>query len=193
MTLITKMKMTLTADVKTTHIFNSHGQPFLIGQHLLSGNNLHWFIGKPQNRTGALGYLVNLNIKTIDTMQLATVQQEDFNDYSLWHQRLSHPSSQTMQHASCTTDDFGDVAVPIKPPICSDCHIGKMPWSFPPSDKWFESPLGMIHCNLVKFPVESYYRHKSCLTIINDYSGYGTICLLHTKLDTPHTFSAWVI
>ena len=70
--LTTKLKMTLTADAKTTCIFDSHGQPFLIGQRLLSGNNLHWFVGKPHNRTGALGYLVNLNIKSVDTVQLAT-------------------------------------------------------------------------------------------------------------------------
>ena len=128
--------MTLTADAKTTHIFNSHGQPFLIGQHLLSGNNLHWFIGKPYNRIGALGYLVNLNIKTVDTVQLATVRQESFNDFDLWHQHLGHRSPQTMRHASCATDGFGDVAIQNKPPICSDCQIGKMPTqSFPPSDK----------------------------------------------------------
>ena len=70
--LTTKLKMTLTADVKTTHIFDSHGQLFLIGQCLLSGNNLHWFIGKPHNRAGALGYLVNLNIQTVETVQLTT-------------------------------------------------------------------------------------------------------------------------
>ena len=70
--LTTKLKMTLTADAKTTHIFDSHGQPFLIGQRLLSGNNLHWFVGKPHNRTGALGYLVNLNIKNVDAVQIET-------------------------------------------------------------------------------------------------------------------------
>ena len=64
--------MTLTADTKTTRIFDSHGKPFLIGQRLPSGNNLHWFIGKPHNRVGALGYLVNLNIQTVETVQLAT-------------------------------------------------------------------------------------------------------------------------
>ena len=134
--LTTRLKMTLTADAKTTRIFNSHGQPFLTGQCLLSGNNLHWVIGKPHNRTGALGYLVNLNIKSVDTVQLATDRQEDFNDFDLWHQRLGHPSPQTMWHASRTTDGFGNVVIPNRPPICSDCQIGKMPTrSFPPSDK----------------------------------------------------------
>ena len=134
--LTTKLKMTLTADMKTTRIFDSHRQPFLTGQRLLSGNNLHWFIGKPHNRTGALGYLVNLNIKHVNTVQLATDRQKDFNDFDLWHQRLGHPSPQTMRHASHATDGFGEVTIPNKPPICSDCQIGKMPTrSFPPSDK----------------------------------------------------------
>ena len=77
-----------------------------------------------------------------------------------------------MQHASRATDGLGDVAIPNKSPICSDCQIGKMPtWSFPPSDKRTESPLAMVHCDLVEFPIKSYYRHKYCLTIIDDYSG----------------------
>ena len=50
----------------------------------------------------------------------------------------------------------------------------------------------MVHCNLVEFPIESYYQHKYCLTIIDDYSGYGTICLLRAKSDTPRAFSFWV-
>ena len=50
----------------------------------------------------------------------------------------------------------------------------------------------MVHCNLVEFPIKSYYQHKYCLTIIDDYSGYGTICLLCVKLDTAHAFSVWV-
>ena len=185
--------MTLTADAKTTCIFDSHGQPFLTGQRFLSGNNLHWFIGKPHNRTGALGYLVNLNIKHVNTVQLATDRQEDFNNFDLWHQRLGHPLPQTMRHASRATNGFDGMVIPNKPPICSDCQIGKMPtWSFPPSDKRTESPLAMVHCNLVEFPVESYYRHKYCLTIIDDYSGYGTICLLRAKSDTARAFSVWV-
>ena len=160
---------------------------------MLSGNNLHWFVGKPHNRTGALEYLVNLNIKHVDTVQLVTDQQEDFNDFDLWHQHLGHPSPQTMRHASRATDGFGEVIIPNKPPICSDCQIGKMPTrSFPPSDKRTESPLAMVHCDLVEFPVESYYRHKYCLTIIDDYSEYGTICLLCVKLDTARAFSVWI-
>ena len=50
----------------------------------------------------------------------------------------------------------------------------------------------MVHCDLVEFPIESYYRHKYCLTIIDDYSGYSTICLLRAKLDTARAFSVWV-
>ena len=98
-----------------------------------------------------------------------------------------------MRHASRATDGFGKVIIPNKPPICSDCQIGKMPTrSFPPSDKRTESPLVMVHCDLVEFPVESYYWHKYCLTVIDDYSGYGTICLLRTKSDTARAFSVWV-
>ena len=50
----------------------------------------------------------------------------------------------------------------------------------------------MVHCDLVEFPVESYYQHKYCLTIIDDYSGYGTICLLCLKSDTAVAFQTWV-
>ena len=50
----------------------------------------------------------------------------------------------------------------------------------------------MVHCDLVEFPIKSYYWHKYCLTIIDDYSGYGTICLLCVKSDTAWAFSVWV-
>ena len=50
----------------------------------------------------------------------------------------------------------------------------------------------MVHCDLVKFPMESYYWHKYCLTIINDYSRYGSICLLHLKSDTAMAFQTWI-
>ena len=50
----------------------------------------------------------------------------------------------------------------------------------------------MVHCDLVEFPVESYYQHKYCLTIINNYSRYGTICLLRLKSDTAVAFQTWV-
>ena len=112
------------------------------------------------------------------TLQLATVRDE-VNDYDLWHQCLGHPAPQTMQHVSHTTDGLDLLHVPTTPPICSDCQIGKMPtWSFPPSNKCKAKPLSMVHCDLVEFPIKSYYWHKYCLTIIDDYSGYGTICLL---------------
>ena len=85
------------------------------------------------------------------------------------------------------------LSVPSTVPVCPDCQIGKMPTrSFPSSDKRETKPLSMVHCDLVEFPVESYYWHKYCLTIIDDYSGYGTICLLHLKSDTAVAFQTWV-
>ena len=161
-----------------THIFDSWNKPFLVGQPLLPRNNLHWFIGKLHTRIAALGFSVNLNIKSLDTMQLATVRDE-VNDYDLWHQHLGHPGPQIMWHASHTTDGLTCLTVPTTMPVCPDCQIGKMHTrSFPPSDKCELKPLSMVHCNLVEFPVESYYQHKYCLTIIDNYSGYGAICLL---------------
>ena len=173
-----KLHMHTESNAKTTHIFDLQNQPFLVGQLLLPRDNLHWFIGKPHPRVQALGFSVNLNISSLDSVQLASVRDE-VNDYDLWHQHLGHPAPQTMQHVSHTTDGLDSLHVPTTPLICSDCQIGKMPsQSFPPSNKHEEKPLSMVHCDLVEFPIKSYYQHKYCLTIIDDYSGYGTICLL---------------
>ena len=190
--LTNKLHMRIESNAKTTRIFDSRNQPFLVGQPLLPRNNLHWFIGKPHTRTAALGFSVNLNIKSLDTVQLATVRDEVSN-YDLWHQCLGHPAPQTMRHASRATNGIDALSVPSTLPVCPDCQIGKMPTrSFPSSDKRETKPLSMVHCDLVEFPVKSYYRHKYCLTIINDYSGYGTICLLRLKSDTAVAFQTWV-
>ena len=190
--LTNKLHMQIESNAKTTRIFNSRNQPFLVRQPLLPRNNLHWFIGKPHTRTAALGFSVNLNIKSLDTVQLATVRDE-VSDYGLWHQHLGHPGPQTMWHASRTTDGLDNLSVPMTTPVCPDCQIGKMPTrSFPPSEKRETKPLSMVHCDLVEFPVESYYWHKYCLTIIDNYSGYGTICLLRLKSDTAHAFQTWI-
>ena len=118
-----------------TRIFNSQNQPFLVGQSLLPRNNLHWFIGKPHTRIAALGFSVNLNIKSLDTVQLATIRDE-ISNYDLWHQRLGHPAPQTMRHASRATDGIDALSVSLTLPVCPDCQIGKMPTrSFPSSDK----------------------------------------------------------
>ena len=98
-----------------------------------------------------------------------------------------------MRHVPHATNGLDSLHVPSTPPICSDCQISKMPIrSFPSSDKRESKPLSMVHCDLVKFPIESYYRHKYCLTIIDDYSCYGTICLLRLKLDMATAFQTWV-
>ena len=91
------------------------------------------------------------------------------------------------------THGIDALSVPLTLPVFPDCQIGKMPTrSFPSSDKREMKALSMVHCDLVEFPVESYYRHKYCLTIINDYSGYGIICLLCLKSDTAVAFQTWV-
>ena len=133
--LTNKLHMRIESNAKTTRIFDSHNKPFLVRQPLLPRNNLHLFIGKPHIRTAALGFSVNLNIKSLDTVQLATVRDE-VNDYDLWHQRLGHPRPQTMQHASHATNGLSCLVAPTTTPVCPDCQIGKMPTrSFPPSDK----------------------------------------------------------
>ena len=190
--LTNKLHMRTESDAKTTCIFDSWNKPFLVGQPLLPRNNLHWFIGKAHTRIAALGFSMNLNIKSLDTVQLATVRDE-VNDYDLWHQHLGHPGPQTMRHASRATNGLTHLIVPMTTPVCPDCQIGKMPTrSFPPSNKHELKPLSMVHCDLVEFPVESYYRHKYVLTIIDDYSRYGIICLLQLKLDTATAFQTWI-
>jgi len=117
----------------------------------------------------------------------------NFNSYDLWHSHLGHPNPQTMWHATCATNGIEKLDIPMKTPLCSDCQIGKMPSrSFPFSDKWADKILEMVHCDLVEFPILSYNRHKYCLMIIDDYSGYGMVCLLRLKSDTATTFSTWV-
>ena len=86
-------------------------------------------------QTGALGLLVDLNIKSLSMVQCATATA-NFNSYDLWHSHLGHPNPQTMWHATCATNGIEKLDIPMKTPLCSDCQIGKMPSrSFPFSDK----------------------------------------------------------
>ena len=160
-----KLKMKLYTDAKITCVFDSRNEVFLEGTRLIPRNILHWFHGKPIHQTGALGLLVDLDIKSLSTVQCATVTN-NFNSYDLWHSRLGHPNPQTMRHATRATDGIEKLDIPTKTPLCPDCQIGKMPSrSFPSSEKRADKILEMVHRDLVGFPVLSYYRHKYCLTV----------------------------
>ena len=182
--------MTYKADAKTTQVFDSHGHAFLEGTRLLPQSNLHWFIGTPNTQTGALGLHVDLDIKSLNTVNLMTVDDNSFNNYKLWHACLGHPASQTLHHVICTVQGVSDILVPSQVPIFSDCQIGKKTkHNFPISLKCATASLQLVHCDLVEFPVESYYQHHYCLSIYNDYSGLGTCLLLCAKSDTSCEFA----
>jgi len=132
--LTTKLKMKLYTDVKITCVFDSHNEVFLEGTRLIPRNNLHWFHGKLIHQTGALGLLLDLDIKSLSTVQYATITN-NFNSYDLWHSCLGHPNPQTMQHATRATDGIEKLDIPTKTPLCPDCQIGKMP-------SWCESKCG---------------------------------------------------
>ena len=192
--LTTQLGMTYKADAKTTQVFDSHGHAFLEGTRLLPQSNLHWFIGKPNTQTGALGLHMDLDIKSLNTVNLMTIDDKSFNNYKLWHACLGHPASQTLRHVTCTVQGVSDILVPSQVPICSDCQIGKKTkHNFPISLKCATASLQLVHCDLVEFPVESYYRHRYCLSIYDDYSGLGTCLLLRAKSDTSCEFAEWVM
>ena len=185
--------MTYSANAKITRVFDSRGSAFLEGTRLIPRSNLHWFIGKLNTQVQALGLHVNLDIKSIATVHLLTVT-DSTNNYDLWHARLGHPSSQVLQHVSRAANSASDISVPSQAPLCSDCQKGKMPSrTFSPSAKRATKPLQLVHCDLLEFPTLSYHRDKWCLLIIDDYSGFGNACLLHSKADTAGTFRNWVL
>ena len=190
----TKQEMTYSANAKITRVFDSRGRAFLEGTRLIPRSNLHWFIGKPNTQVRALGLHVNLDIKSITTVHLLTVA-DSTNNYDLWHARLGHPSSQVLRHVSQrAASGTTNISIPSQAPLCSNCQKGKMPSRpFSPSEKCATKPLQLIHCDLLEFPTLSYHRDKWCLSIIDDYSGYGNACLLHSKADTAGTFRNWVL
>ena len=63
---------------------------------------------------------------------------------------------------------------------------------FPPSSSRASCPLALVHLDLIELPVESYYRERYCLTILDDYSGFGAICPMQSKSQTAVSFRAWV-
>jgi len=74
---------------------DSQNEVFLEGTRLIPRNNLHWFHGTPIHQTGALGLLMDLDIKSLSMVQCATVTN-NFNSYDLWHSCLGHPNPQTI-------------------------------------------------------------------------------------------------
>ena len=108
---------------------------------------------------------------------------------SSWSSGFTNPSS-----CYSTVQGVSDIPVPTQAPICPDCQIGKKTkCNFPISLKCATASLQLVHCDLVEFPVESYYWHRYCLSIYDNYSGLGTCLLLCAKSDTSREFSEWVM
>ena len=190
--LSTQLGYDVHTNAKRTHVLDRQGKVFLEGTPVIPGTHLHWFIGKPHHRTASCGFLADLNIPSVDTFCVLTMKLST-DDYRLWHQRLGHLNPQSFRHVFRAVSGIPDVVVPSPVPICSDCQKGKMPSRpFPPSSKRADKPLSMVHCDLVEFPVESYYRHRYVLTIIDDFSSFGALCLLRHKSDTSTVFQTWV-
>jgi hypothetical protein len=100
----------------------------------------------------------------------------------VWHYRLGHishsrislllslvPSIECKQHTTCTIC-----------PLAKQCRL-----SFPVSTSKSESIFDMIHCDIWgSFSIESINGSSYFLTIVDDFSCYTWIYLLHSKSQT---------
>ncbi|KIK13515.1 hypothetical protein PISMIDRAFT_17935 [Pisolithus microcarpus 441] len=63
---------------------------------------------------------------------------------------------------------------------------------FHPSSKRAAAPLALVHGDLLELPVESYYRSRYVLTLLDDYSSMGFCLYLRNKSDTLARFTDWL-
>ena len=71
------------------------------------------------------------------------------------------------------------VTIPKTKPLCDACLQAKMHNKpYKNSTSRATSKLELIHADLMELPVESHYRQKYALLMLDDYSSYATCALL---------------
>ena len=151
------------------------------GTRLFAPNGDLYLQSDPIASIGPLHY-VCVFLQFIDEKVQVISSRKD--EYLLCHHWMGHPSN-AVKHLHSATRNFKGIAVPTDLAPCSGCAAGKMAEkSFAISYSRATKPLELIHSDLCKFPVLSYYRCRYVATFIDDFSAFACVYPLAAKSDT---------
>ena len=105
---------------------------------------------------------------------------------------MSHPSQQILKIGSKYLQGFPSLNVPKDLGPCDSCLRGKaVSKSFPLSEKCATLPFEKIHCDLMTFPIQSYYKQKYLLVILDDCTSFVWVKPLTKKSNVILVFKQW--
>ncbi len=129
-------------------------------------------------------------IKTDNTALMMSSINVD--GYEIWHQRMSHPSQQILKIGSKYLQGFPSLNIPKNLGPCDGCLKGKaVSKHFPLSEKRATLPFEKIHCDLMTFPIQSYYKQKYLLVIFDDCTSFVWVKPLAKKSNVILVFKQW--
>lgn len=113
------------------------------------------------------------------------------SQFSLWHNRLGHPTAKIVQNAlsSCNIKISNKTDVNFSD-LCAACCLGKHhKFPFPNSTTEYTKPLQLLHSDLWgPAPIISSSGYKYYISYIDAYSRHTWIYMLRTKCEASPTF-----
>ena len=154
-----------------TQIWDKTGTLIIMAAQLNSSDSLHWFSSSPMQPDS----------------KASSIQRDD--NYFLWHGCMGHCSRNALCHTFNHVSGIPKLDIPPTLQPCCGCSLSKATEQpFPPSPSRGEKPLGLVHTDLCKFPVQSRTKHVWMMTFLDGFSGYGSIVCLKRKSDVATAF-----
>lgn len=109
--------------------------------------------------------------------------------YTLWHQRLGHPSNRVLQQV-ISSSNLQTTGTNKHLSLCSDCQLGKSTkLSFSHSTYNSTAPLQLIHSYVWgPSPTLSVFGYQYYISFIDDWSRFCWIFPLHSKSEAFQAF-----
>jgi hypothetical protein len=116
-------------------------------------------------------------------------------DYTLMHQRFTHPSQKVLKHAVKHTKDFPRISFPQNgvEHICKGCTMGKMAnRSYPPKTEHATHPFEIVHSDLWSAPIQGYCGNKYVMTFLDDFSSHAWSICMKKKSEAPKVLKQFI-
>jgi hypothetical protein len=105
----------------------------------------------------------------------------------LWHQRLGHPSADSLSK-NLSTFSLPCNKSSSNSSVCEAYQLGRQPrLPFSSSSSFTTSPFQIIHCDLWTSPTPSFSGYNYYLIVLDDFSHYSWSFPLRNKSDTAST------
>lgn len=119
---------------------------------------------------------------------LPSCSSNSLNNFSLWHNRLGHPSTKVVKSILAHRDI--SCVNKCDSHFCSACCLGKITrFPFPSSQNQTTSPLQLVHTDLWgPSPTPSVNGYKYYIHFLDDYFKFTWLYLLRTKSKAFNTF-----